>query len=101
MKLAARDVRSLEDHVAFLSSKINFLLDATLGLISVQQNEVIRVLTVAATFFFPPTLIGTIYGMNFHDMPELDWWFGYPLAIVLMVVSALVPYLYFKRRGWL
>ncbi len=101
MKLAARDIRSLEDHVTFLSNKINFLLDATLGLISVEQNEVIRVLTVAATFFFPPTLIGTIYGMNFRLMPELGWPFGYPLAIVLMVVSALVPYLYFKRRGWL
>ena len=101
MKLAARDIRSLEDHVAFLSSKINFLLDATLGLISVEQNEVIRVLTLGATFFFPPTLIGTIYGMNFHAMPELDWHLGYPLAILLMVISALVPYLYFKRRGWL
>ena len=66
MKLAARDIRSLEDHVTFVSNKINFLLDATLGLISVEQNEVIRVLTVAATFFFPPTLIGTIYGMNFQ-----------------------------------
>ncbi len=101
MKLAARDIRSLEDHVTFLSNKINFLLDATLGLISVQQNEVIRVLTVAATFFFPPTLVGTIYGMNFDFMPELDWPFGYPLAIGVMVVSALVPYFYFKRRGWL
>ncbi len=101
MKLAARDIRSLEDHVTFLSNKINFLLDATLGLISVEQNEVIRVLTVAATFFFPPTLIGTIYGMNFRLMPELGWGFGYPLALVLMVISALVPYLYFKRRGWL
>ncbi len=101
MKLAARDIRSLEDHVTFLSNKINFLLDATLGLISVEQNEVIRVLTVAATFFFPPTLIGTIYGMNFRIMPELGWPFGYPLAIVLMIISALVPYIYFKRRGWL
>ena len=64
-------MRSLEDHVTFLSNKITFLLDATLGLISVEQNEVIRVLTVAATIFFPPTLIGTVYGMNFVDMPEL------------------------------
>ena len=92
---------SLTDHSSFLSGKINFLLDATLGLISVQQNEVIRVLTVAATIFFPPTLIGTIYGMNFADMPELGWTLGYPFAIGLMAVSAILPYVYFKRRGWL
>lgn len=101
LKLAQRDIRSLEDHVGFVSSKINFLLDATLGLISVQQNEVIRVLTVAATIFFPPTLIGTIYGMNFADMPELGWTLGYPFAIGLMALSAILPYVYFKRRGWL
>jgi magnesium transporter len=101
LKLAGRDIRSLEDHVTFLSNKINFLLDATLGLISVQQNEVIRVLTVAATFFFPPTLIGTIYGMNFDIMPELHWGLGYLFAIGAMVVSALIPFIYFKRRGWL
>ena len=89
LKLIARDVRSLEDHVTFLSNKITFLLDATLGLISVEQNEVIRVLTVATTFFFPPTLIGTIYGMNFDDMPELDWPCGYPVALLLMVASAV------------
>jgi magnesium transporter len=101
LKLLARDIRSLEDHVDFLSNKITFLLDAILGLISVQQNEVISVLTLAATFFFPPTLIGTIYGMNFDFMPELDWMIGYPLALILMVLSALIPYIYFKRRGWL
>ena len=101
MKLAARDIRSLEDHVTFLSNKINFLLDATLGLISVEQNEVIRVLTVLSTFFFPPTLIASIYGMNFHVMPELSWAFGYPVAITIMVITALVAYLYFKRHGWL
>ena len=101
LKLAARDIRSLEDHVDFLSNKITFLLDAILGLISVQQNEVISVLTLAATFFFPPTLIGTIYGMNFEAMPELDWTLGYPIAIGAMVLSALIPYFYFRRRGWL
>ena len=101
MKLAARDIRSLEDHVTFLSNKINFLLDATLGLISVEQNEVIRVLTILSTFFFPPTLIGTVYGMNFQFMPELHSMFGYPLVIAAMVISALVPFFYFKRRGWL
>jgi magnesium transporter len=101
LKLAGRDIKSLEDHVDFLSNKITFLLDATLGLITVQQNEVIRILTVATTVFFPPTLIGTAYGMNFKWMPELDWPFGYPFAIALMVASAFLPYIYFKRRGWL
>jgi magnesium transporter len=101
LKLTARDIRSLEDHVEFLSNKITFLLDATLGLISVEQNEVIRVLTVAATVFFPPTLIGTVYGMNFEHMPELSWPFGYALAVAVMVVSAITPFVYFRRRGWL
>jgi len=101
LKLAARDIKSLEDHVDFLSNKITFLLDATLGLINVQQNEVIRILTVATTVFFPPTLLGTMWGMNFHFMPELSLPFGYPLAILLMLASAALPYLYFKRRGWL
>lgn len=101
LKLLARDVRSLEDHVTFLSNKIQFLLDATLGLLSVEQNEVIRILTVAATIFFPPTLIGTIYGMNFADMPELGWGWGYPLALLVMLASAVLPYLWFKLRGWL
>lgn len=101
MKLAGRDIQSLEAHIAFLSSKISFLLDATLGLISVEQNEVIRVLTIVATIFFPPTLIGTVYGMNFHYMPELDWRWSYPISLVVMIASALVPFLYFKRRGWL
>jgi magnesium transporter len=101
LKLAGRDIRSIEDQVEFLSTKITFLLEATLGLTSVEQNEVIRVLTVAATFFFPPTLVGTIYGMNFEFMPGLHWVFGYPLALAAMIVSALVPYFYFKRKGWL
>jgi magnesium transporter len=101
LKLLARDVRSLEDHCAFLSNKILFLLDATLGLISVEQNEVIRILTVAATIFFPPTLIGTVYGMNFEGMPELDWGWGYPAALLLMLASAVLPFLWFKKRGWL
>jgi magnesium transporter len=101
LKLAGRDIQSLEAHMTFLSSKISFLLDATLGLISVEQNEVIRLLTLVATIFFPPTLIGTIYGMNFAYMPELQWQWSYPLSMVLMIASALIPYLYFKRKGWL
>jgi len=101
LKLAGRDIQSLQAHVTFLSSKISFLLDATLGLISVEQNEVIRLLTIVATIFFPPTLIGTIYGMNFKNMPELSWDWSYPMSIAVMVASALVPYLYFKVKGWL
>jgi magnesium transporter len=101
LKLAARDVRSLEDHVTFLSNKINFLLDATLGLISVQQNGVIRILTVATGIFFPPTLIATAYGMNFKIMPELLWRYGYLFALLLMLASAVIPYIYFRWRRWL
>lgn len=101
LKLALRDVRSLEDHVNFVLNKITFLLDATLGLVANQQNQVVSVLTVASTILMPPTLIGTIYGMNFQDMPELAWGFGYPLAICIMAISAILPYVYFRRRGWL
>ena len=101
IRTAARDVASLTDHATFLSNKIVFLLDATLGMINIQQNDIIKIFSVAAVVFLPPTLIASIYGMNFRHMPELDWWVGYPLAITLMVVAAVLPYLYFKRRGWL
>ncbi|HKQ55499.1 MAG TPA: magnesium transporter CorA family protein [Methyloceanibacter sp.] len=101
IRTAARDVTSLTDYATFLSGKIIFLLDATLGMIQIQQNDIIKIFSVAAVVFLPPTLIASIYGMNFHFMPELSWWLGYPLALVLMVVAAVVPYLYFKRRGWL
>jgi magnesium transporter len=101
IRTATRDVASLTDHATFLSGKIIFLLDATLGMINIQQNDIIKIFSVAAVVFLPPTLIASIYGMNFRHMPELDWWFSYPLAIVLMVLAAVLPYLYFKRRGWL
>jgi magnesium transporter len=101
IRTAARDVASLTDYATFLSGKIIFLLDATLGMVSIQQNDIIKIFSVAAVVFLPPTLIASIYGMNFRHMPELDWWFAYPLAIVLMVLAAVLPYLYFKRRGWL
>ena len=101
IRTAARDVVSLTDHATFLSGKIIFLLDAMLGMVSIQQNDIIKIFSVAAVVFLPPTLIASIYGMNFRHMPELDWWFGYPLAIALMVLAAILPYLYFKRRGWL
>ena len=100
-KALNRDVHSLTDHAGFLSQKINFTLDATLGLINIEQNAIIKIFSVVAVVFLPPTLIASIYGMNFEIMPELSWQFGYPFAVVLMVISAVMPYLYFKRRGWL
>jgi magnesium transporter len=96
-----RDVLALSDHASFLGVKANFLLEATLGMLNIEQNNIIKIFSVAAVVFLPPTLIASIYGMNFHVMPELDWLFGYPFALGLMVVSAILPYLYFKRRGWL
>jgi magnesium transporter len=101
IKLIQRDATSLGDHALFLSNKINFLLDATLGLINLEQNQIIKIFSVAAVVFLPPTLVASIYGMNFGVMPELQWEFGYPAALMLMVISAIVPYFYFKRRGWL
>jgi magnesium transporter len=94
-------VVALTDQVTFLSNKINFLLDATLGLINLQQNQIIKIFSVAAVVFLPPTLVASIYGMNFEYIPELKWALGYPWALSLMVASAILPYLYFKRRGWL
>jgi magnesium transporter len=101
IRTAARDVQSLIDHVTFLSGKIVFLLDATLGMINIQQNDIIKIFSIAAVVFLPPTLVASIYGMNFDVMPELKWIFGYPFALVLMVLSAVLPYLFFKRKGWL
>ncbi|WP_439543399.1 magnesium/cobalt transporter CorA [Hyphomicrobium sp.] len=100
-KVLYRDVSALADQATFLSNKVNFLLDATLGLINLQQNQIIKIFSVAAVVFLPPTLVASIYGMNFDYMPELKWAFGYPGALVLMVLSAVGPYLYFKQRGWL
>lgn len=95
------DAASLSDHASFLSNKVNFLLEATLGLINVEQNNIIKIFSVAAVALMPPTLIASIYGMNFRSMPELSWPFGYPIALALMIVSAILPYLFFKRKGWL
>lgn len=101
IRTLSRDIRSLADHAGFLSQKIAFLLDATLGLINIEQNAIIKIFSVAAVVFLPPTLIASIYGMNFEFMPELKWPLGYPFAVALMIVSAILPWLYFKRRGWL
>lgn len=101
IKILQRDIQSLADHASFMSGKISFLLDAVLGMISIQQNGIIKIFSVAAVVFLPPTLVASIYGMNFVHMPELAWRGGYPMALCLMVMSALLPYLYFKRKGWL
>ena len=101
LKTLQRDATALADHAAYLSNKVNFMLDATLGLINLQQNQIIKIFTVASVAFLPPTLVASVYGMNFADMPELSWSFGYPLAVGVMVCSAVLPLAYFKRRGWL
>jgi magnesium transporter len=101
LKEISQDLASLADHASFMSSKVNFILDATLGMINIEQNKIIKLFSVAAVVFLPPTLIASIYGMNFQLIPELSWPFGYPLALLLMVVSAILPYTYFKRKGWL
>ncbi len=101
IKLIQRDALSLGDHAKSLSSRLDFLLNATLGVINLEQNQIIKIFSVAAVVFLPPTLVASIYGMNFTFMPELGWRFGYPWAILLMIISAVVPFLFFKRRGWL
>ena len=96
-----RDIDSLDSHTAFLFDKINFLMDATVGFININQNKIIKIFSVASVALLPPTLIASIYGMNFKYLPELNWSLGYPYALVLMVASALVPMWYFRKRGWL
>ncbi|OGS94019.1 MAG: magnesium and cobalt transport protein CorA [Gallionellales bacterium RBG_16_56_9] len=96
-----RDIESLDGHTAFLFDKINFLMDATVGFININQNKIIKIFSVASVAFLPPTLIASIYGMNFRLMPEFDWAYGYPLALLMMVASAVAPFWYFRRRGWL
>lgn len=95
------DATSLSEHASFLSDSLTFLLDASLGLISIEQNAAMKLFSWAAVVFLPPTLIAGIFGMNFHYMPELSWRYGYPLSLALMLASAIGPYLYFKKRGWI
>jgi magnesium transporter len=101
MDIILKDILSLRDYTTFLSEKLTFVLDATLGMISIEQNDIIKIFSVAAVLFMPPTLIASIYGMNFHHMPELQMPFGYPFAIGLMAVAAWLPYRFFKKRNWL
>jgi magnesium transporter len=95
-----RDGQSLTEHAGFQSSHIAFLLDAALGLINIEQNGIIKFFSVAAVILMPPTLVASVYGMNFKHMPELEFHYGYPMALTMMAVSAVVPILWFKRRGW-
>lgn len=101
LKAIRADVGSLMDYEAHLSGKVQFLLDATLGFINIEQNEIVKTLTIASVVGIPPVLVAGIYGMNFRAMPELSWPFGYPMAIGIIIVSALLPLLWFKRRGWM
>ena len=96
-----RDIDSLDSHTAFLFDKINFLLDATVGFININQNKIIKIFSVASVALLPPTMIASLYGMNFRYMPELEWSFGYPFALALMLASVAAPLIYFRRKGWL
>jgi magnesium transporter len=96
-----RDIDSLDSHTAFLFDKINFLMDATVGFININQNKIIKIFSVASVALLPPTLIASIYGMNFRFMPELEQTWGYPFALGLMLASVAAPFLYFRRKGWL
>jgi magnesium transporter len=99
--LLISDTSALKTQCAFLSDKVTFLLDATLGLINVEQNVITKIFSVVAVFFLPPTLVSSIYGMNFIHMPELGWIAGYPMALGIMALCAIIPYIYFRKKGWL
>jgi magnesium transporter len=100
-RTAIRDVQSLEEHATFLANKVQFLLDATLGFVTIEQNDIIKLFSVVSVVFMPPTLIASIYGMNFAHMPELQWTVGYPMALIIMVMAAILPYAFFRWKRWL
>jgi magnesium transporter len=100
LRAAARDVASLNEYETHLSDKVQFLLDAVLGFINIGQNEIFKVLTIVSVVGIPPTLIASIYGMNFKTMPELDWAWGYPYGLAMIALSAIIPALWFKWKGW-
>ncbi len=101
IETAQKDIQSLNEHCRFLTTRLSFLLEATLGMISTEQNQIIKLFSVMAVMLMPPTLVASVYGMNFKHMPELEWPWGYPIALGLMIVSAVIPFIYFKRKGWL
>jgi magnesium transporter len=96
-----RDIDSLENHTAFLFDKINFLMDATVGFINLNQSKIIKIFSVVSVALMPPTLLASIWGMNYKYMPELDETWGYPMAIAAMIVSAIIPLFYFHSKGWM
>ncbi|MGV6988312.1 magnesium/cobalt transporter CorA [Testudinibacter sp. P80/BLE/0925] len=96
-----RDIESLQPHNESLFQKVNFLMQAAMGFINIEQNRIIKIFSVVSVIFLPPTLVASNYGMNFKEMPELGFTFGYPMALGLMLLAALAPYFYFKRKGWL
>ncbi|MEX1032814.1 MAG: magnesium/cobalt transporter CorA [Cellvibrionaceae bacterium] len=96
-----RDIETLMSHTTFLFDKINFLMESTQGFINIKQSQIIKIFSIAAVVFLPPTLVASIYGMNYKYMPELDWLLGYPFALGVMVLAGIAPYLFFKRKGWL
>jgi len=97
----SRDIQSLNEHASFIAGNITFLLDASLGLINIEQNSIIKIFSIASVVFLPPTLVASIYGMNFEFMPELHLAAGYPYSLGLMVVSAIIPFFFFRWKGWL
>lgn len=100
-KSVARDILSLSDHASFVAQNVQFVLDAALGMINIEQNAIVKFFSIVAVVLLPPTLIAGIYGMNFQLMPELSWPWGYPAALLTMLASAILPYLWCRRRGWL
>jgi len=101
LRILIKDVNSLIDYTKFNFERLSYLQNTFLGLLNIEQNKVIKIFTVIATIFIPPTLIASIYGMNFENMPELHWQYGYFYALILMFLSASVPIFFFKRKGWL
>ncbi|MBK3331854.1 magnesium/cobalt transporter CorA [Persephonella atlantica] len=101
LRIMIKDVNSLIEYTTFNFERLDYLQNTFLGLLNIQQNQVIKIFTIMSVIFLPPTLIASIYGMNFHFMPELDWKYGYPFAILLMIISALIPLIVFKKKGWL
>ena len=101
LRTMLRDVRSVLDHITFLSDKITFILDAALGMVTLEQNDIVQAFSVVSVVLMPPTLIASAYGMNFHNMPELNWSYGYPIALLAMLLSSVLPFLFFRWKRWL
>ncbi|WP_300661667.1 magnesium/cobalt transporter CorA [Fluviicola sp.] len=101
LRVIMKDVMSLLQHTQFSFERLEYLQDTLMGLVNIEQNKIIKIFTVVSVVFMPPTLIASIYGMNFRVMPELNWSFGYPVAVILMVASSALTLLYFKRKKWL